>query len=209
MRISSSSGGGGSDGGVEQGGGDTGGGEDASVQNPIHPQAHSPELTTEPSTSSRAYAQQDGETGSSWMKVWPFSTWNSKVDEKRQPGMTNTEAEAVPKPEKKDKQTMTEPTPCDPPVAGPSSNPDSGILPSYASAASADSPPCESHPPPASAPVSTLVPLISPENPTTRRRPKFPVHGQRRWVPSTTKLSFETLWWGYRMSVNPFPYSIT
>jgi hypothetical protein len=212
---SSSSGGGTSGGGVIQGGGGGEHEEDASVQNPTHLQAQSPELTTEPSSSS---AQQDSAPGSSWMKTWLFSTWSSMVDEgvkKRQHGKTNTntDTEAVPQPEKKDKQTMTEPNPYhDLPVAGPSSNPDSSIGSSHAPAASADPSTSENHPPPLAstststpASVSAPAPLIPPENPTTRRRPKFRVHGQRRWVPSITKLSFETLWWGYRMSVNPFP----
>jgi hypothetical protein len=46
-------------------------------------------------------------------------------------------------------------------------------------------------------PSATLLSV----DPTTPRRPSFRVQGQRRWVPSTTKLSFETIWWGYRMYV--------
>ena len=202
--LSGGDGGMGDDGVVHQGNrvisGDPGGDHEESEQS-THAQAQSqaPTITL---SSSPANTQRANGSASSWMQAWFFSTRNSKA------GQTvggrhhrNTYPEATPTTEKKDKQTMTEPHPEDPPVAGPSSRQYSDVTITYSPPPVADPPqaPEEDLPSLTTAPA----PQNSAETPPTRPRPKFRVQGQRRWVPSTTKLSFETLWWGYRMSVHP------
>jgi hypothetical protein len=113
-----------------------------------------------------------------WMDMWPFNAWGPKGED------MNVDPQGNVKAEKKDKETMTDPdpvgVPCteSQPIAGPSR------LPLEVTEASISAPP----------PPATV---------TNGKRPKFRVRGQLVWVPSTTKLSFEARWWGYRMFV-PF-----
>ncbi|KAG5642782.1 hypothetical protein DXG03_002127 [Asterophora parasitica] len=58
--------------------------------------------------------------------------------------------------------------------------------------------PVTTSPRPAS-PVSSL-PLSPPGSPRSTR---IRIPGQRVWVPSTTKLSFQAMWWGYRLYLPP------
>jgi hypothetical protein len=193
-------------GGVSEGrvvdGEENGGGEhEENVQTPTQTthSAQSPELHPPLSSNSSTPAPQEIGSGVSWMNVWPFNTWSLMAESnghERQHGIVHSQV--APKIEKKDKQTMTDPDPDIQSVAGPSS---SAIHPhTPPEAPGADLTGGQRHP----ALTSSLTSEPSPPNPPTRQRPNFRVQGQRRWVPSTTKLSFEVLWWGYRMSVNHF-----
>jgi hypothetical protein len=176
---------------------DGGGGEHEDAQTPTQTQAQPLEPTSVPfSSTSSTTAAQESETGVSWMNVWPFNTWNSKEEQNANKRQYGTNPAVVPKTEKKDKQTMIDPHLDVQPVAGPSSM---AIRDAPAESAGTNLARSPGRPSPTPSVFET-----SPQNPTTRQRPKFRVQGQRRWVPSTTKLSFEALWWGYRMFVNHF-----
>jgi hypothetical protein len=143
-----------------------------------------------PSPSSSSGPQDTGPTGS-WMRLWLFNAWGSKVQDQEATRTTDLGATL------KERET-TDSSPDVQPIAGPSSIPVSSIesigrfAPGVGSLR-ADSRSSAPDHTPGAAPLSV--------DSTTPRQPRFRVQGQRRWVPSTTKLSFETRWWGYRMYV--------
>jgi hypothetical protein len=122
-----------------------------------------------------------------WRNIWPFNVWSAReegngngVDRE---ATSNAEALEV------DRQNMETVTDVDlgtvysdsQPIAGPSRLPPA---------------------------IDEEVTSTTPSKPPQRKqkRPKSRVRGQLVWVPSTTKLSFEARWWGYRMYVS-FPPS--
>ncbi|KAF8069871.1 hypothetical protein FPV67DRAFT_1779390 [Lyophyllum atratum] len=52
-------------------------------------------------------------------------------------------------------------------------------------------------------PVGSPRPPGSPSLPGSPRIARLRIQGQRVWVPSTTKLSFQAMWWGYRLYLPP------
>ena len=150
----------------------------------------SPSPATEEGAQS-TFALQENGGGNPWMNVWPFKAWRSKVEEDRK-----LNSEATPGTKQEDKQTMTDPGSGVQPIAGPSSTSRTTYTMGADPAQGGNYPP-----------LASSFGRGPADNQATRRPPRFRVQGQHRWVPSTTQLSFEARWWGYRMYVSCFSVS--